>query len=285
MERFYIVSNTEKKKAFATAQYIKHYLKDRGKICEIYEGSDRDSFMYHYTDASKVPEGTECIIVLGGDGTLIQASRDLMDLEIPLAGINLGTLGYLAEVDANSFEPMLEQLIHDDYYIEERMMIYGEIIRGSKVLYRDVALNDIVLGRSGHLGVIQFELYVNRQHLNDYKADGVIIATPTGSTAYNLSAGGPILVPDASMFVLTPICSHSLNSRSIVLPSDAVIELVHRDAYARDSRCMLNFDADTYFNIFDNDRIRILCSDKKIKFIRTSKISFLEVLRKKMAAQ
>ncbi len=267
------------------AHSIQHYLTKRGKYCEIYKSIGNLPNGYRYTDSRRVPKDTECILVLGGDGTIIQASRDLLNLQIPMVGINLGTLGYLAEVGAQSIEPLLEKLICDEYYVEDRMMIRGELEREKEVIYHDVALNDIVLGRGGPLGIIQFDLRVNGEYLNHYKADGMIIATPTGSTAYNLSAGGPILAPNGSMFVLTPICTHSLSSRSIVLPDDSTIELVYRGENKRRSKAVISYDADASCWIENGDIIRITCSEKKAKLIRISKVSFLETLRKKMATQ
>lgn len=285
MDKFFIISNTEKDQTLETAQSIIQYLKKRGKYCQIYQSDGDLSEYYRYTDLRKVPKDTECILVLGGDGTIIQASRDLLNLQIPMVGINLGTLGYLAEVGRQSIEPLLEKLIDNEYYVEDRMMIRGELERDGAIIHHDVALNDIVLGRGGPLGIIQFDLYVNGEYLSHYKADGMIIATPTGSTAYSLSAGGPILAPNGSMFVLTPICTHSLNSRSIVLPDDSVIELIYRGENKRRSMAVVSYDADTSCWIKNGDTIRITCSEKKAKLIRISKVSFLETLRKKMASQ
>lgn len=285
MDKFFIISNTEKEQTLEVAHSIQHYLIKRGKYCEIYKSIGNLPNGYRYTDSRRVPKDTECILVLGGDGTIIQASRDLLNLQIPMVGINLGTLGYLAEVGAQSIEPLLEKLICDEYYVEDRMMIRGELEREKEVIYHDVALNDIVLGRGGPLGIIQFDLRVNGEYLNHYKADGMIIATPTGSTAYNLSAGGPILAPNGSMFVLTPICTHSLSSRSIVLPDDSTIELVYRGENKRRSKAVISYDADASCWIENGDIIRITCSEKKAKLIRISKVSFLETLRKKMATQ
>lgn len=138
-----------------------------------------------------IPEDTQCILVLGGDGTLLQAARDVVHREIPMLGINLGTLGFLAEVDKQSVYAALDKLKEDDYEIEERMMLTGTVWRDDKIVGRDVALNDIVIGRDGHLRVVRFKNYVNNVYLNSYNADGIIISTPTGSTGYSLSCGGP----------------------------------------------------------------------------------------------
>lgn len=174
----------------------------------------------HYTNPELIPEGTQCILVLGGDGTLLQAARDVVYRKIPMLGINLGTLGFLAEVDRQSIHAALDKLIADDYEIEERMMLTGTVWHGDKIIGQDIALNDIVIGREGPLRVVRFKNYVNDVYLNSYNADGIIIATPTGSTGYSLSCGGPIVSPNAAMTLMTPIAPHTLNTRSIIFPEE-----------------------------------------------------------------
>ena len=146
-----------------------------------------------------------------------------MHKEIPLLGINLGNLGFLAEVNQTSLYSALDQLMADDYEVEERMMLEGRVYRGRKLIGQDIALNDIVIGRDGHLRVVRFKNYVNDVYLNSYNADGIIISTPTGSTGYSLSAGGPIVSPNAAMTIMTPIAPHTLNTRSIIFPAQDVI--------------------------------------------------------------
>lgn len=150
-------------------------------------------------------------------------ARDVVHKNIPLFGINLGTLGFLAEVDRQSVYPALQKLMEDDYEVEERMMLKGTVYRGEEVLGEDIALNDIVIGREGHLRVVSFKNYVNGEYLNSYNADGIIISTPTGSTGYSLSAGGPVVSPGASMMIMTPIAPHTMNTRSIIFPAEDVI--------------------------------------------------------------
>ena len=210
MDRFYIITNSDKDK--------KHH-----KNCEVQQAERKHEGSFHYTDPDKVPDDTQCIIVLGGDGTLLQAARDVVHKEIPLLGINLGNLGFLAEVNQTSLYSALDQLMADDYEVEERMMLEGRVYRGRKLIGQDIALNDIVIGRDGHLRVVRFKNYVNDVYLNSYNADGIIISTPTGSTGYSLSAGGPIVSPNAAMTIMTPIAPHTLNTRSIIFPAQDVI--------------------------------------------------------------
>ena len=191
MDRFYIITNSDKDSNLAITGKITEYLKAHGRSCEVQQAERKHEGDYHYTDPSKIPDDTQCIIVLGGDGTLLQAARDVVHKEIPLLGINLGHLGFLAEVDQTSLYSSLDQLMADDYEVEERMMLEGRVYRGKELIGDDIALNDIVIGRDGHLRVVRFKNYVNDVYLNSYNADGIIISTPTGSTGYSLSAGGP----------------------------------------------------------------------------------------------
>ena len=193
MDKFTIIANgaeNRRGKNQAVARKIADYLEKHRKVCVILPaGEKKEGQSYSYTDPERIPGGTECIIVLGGDGTLLQAARDVVDLEIPLFGINMGTLGYLAEIDQYSIYPALDRLMSDRFTIEKRMMLFGTLIHEGQAENSDIALNDIVISREGSLRVVRFNNYVNDTYLNTYKADGIIISTPTGSTGYSLSAG------------------------------------------------------------------------------------------------
>ena len=163
MDRFYIITNDAKDRDFKLTEEIETYLTSHGKECRVQQAERRQRGKFHYTDPNLIPEGTQCILVLGGDGTLLQAARDVVHREIPLLGMNLGTLGFLAEVDKNSIYPSLDQLMADDYEIEERMMLTGSVWRDGKLIGEDVALNDIVICREGPLRVVRFKNYVNNE--------------------------------------------------------------------------------------------------------------------------
>ena len=177
MDKFYIITNSDKDKDFQITNEIVSYLKKNGKKCQVQQAERKLEGAYHYTNPELIPEGTQCILVLGGDGTLLQAARDVVYRKIPMLGINLGTLGFLAEVDRQSIHAALDKLIADDYEIEERMMLTGTVWHGDKIIGQDIALNDIVIGREGPLRVVRFKNYVNDVYLNSYNADGIIIAT------------------------------------------------------------------------------------------------------------
>ena len=238
---------------------------------------------YHYTNPELIPEDTECIIVLGGDGTMLQGARDVVHKNIPLFGINLGTLGFLAEVDRQSVYPALHKLMEDDYEVEERMMLKGTVCRGEEILGEDIALNDIVIGREGHLRVVSFKNYVNGEYLNSYNADGIIISTPTGSTGYSLSAGGPVVSPGASMMIMTPIAPHTMNTRSIIFPAEDVITVeIGRGRHQDSERGVASFDGDAVVPMITGDKIVIQKASVKTKILKLNHLSFVEVLRQKM---
>ena len=217
MKHFFLITNKAKDSDGSYTRRIAEYLQAHGATasCAVNKISDKEIM--------EIPENTECAIVLGGDGTLLKAARDMMDSDIPLLGVNLGTLGYLAEVEISNIESALDKLICGEYKREDRMMLSGAIYQTDGTEIRNFALNDIVISRCGSLQILQFDIFVNGKFLNSYSADGMIVATPTGSTGYNMSAGGPIVEPGAKLLLLTPICPHTLNTRSIILsPEDEV---------------------------------------------------------------
>ena len=283
MDKFYIITNCAKDQNLQFTNEIVSYLKEHGRECPVQQAERKKEGAYHYTDPDLIPEGTECLLVLGGDGTLLQASRDVVYREIPMLGINLGTLGFLAEVDKHSVYSALDQLMEDDYEIEERMMLTGTVYRGDKVIGRDVALNDIVICREGALRVVRFKNYVNDVYLNSYNADGIIISTPTGSTGYSLSCGGPIVSPNGAMTLMTPIAPHTLNTRSIIFPAEDVITVELGEGRHEDlEKGLASFDGDTVIPMVTGDRIVIQKASVSSRILKLNHVSFVEVLRQKM---
>ena len=285
MDKFYIITNRDKDQNLRFTEEIVQYLKEHGKKCQVQQAERRVEGEYHYTDPALIPEDTQCILVLGGDGTLLQAARDVVHREIPMLGINLGTLGFLAEIDKASIYAALDKLFEDDYEIEERMMLTGTVWRGDKITGQDVALNDIVISRVGPpLRVIGFNNYVNDGYLNSYNADGIIIATPTGSTGYSLSCGGPIISPNAAMTVMTPIAPHTLNTRSIIFPEDDVITVELGEGRRQiQENGLASFDGDVEVPMSTGDRIVIKKASVSVKILKLNHLSFVEVLRQKMS--
>ncbi|MCD8010468.1 MAG: NAD(+)/NADH kinase [Lachnospiraceae bacterium] len=287
MNHFFIITNETKDASFDTTNMIKNYLLKRGKTCYVRK-EKRESEVYgHNTALREVPVDVECVIVLGGDGTLLRAARNLVDLNVPFLGINLGTLGYLTEGDRNSVTDILERVVADEYIQEERMMLYGKILSpDGEVIGENVALNDLTLNRSQSLRIFKFKVYVNGEFLYLYAADGIIISTPTGSTAYNLSCGGPVVEPTAKLFLVTPIAPHSLNNRSLILSSTDRIELEilgsEKDR-GTDAGYVASFDGDAFFRLEPGARIIVQRAEQVTKILKLSSMSFLETLRVKMS--
>lgn len=274
MNKFLIIVNETKEQGGIVANRIQSYLEAKKKICIFPEYDEAG-----YIIAEKLSDKIDCAIVVGGDGTLIRASRVLVFEEIPILGVNLGTLGYLTEIEVQSIEVAIDQLLKGDYSIENRMMLYGKV-RNEE---REIALNDIVVSRSGNLRILNFRLYVNGEYLNTYQADGIIISTPTGSTAYNFSAGGPIIEPTASMIAVTPICSHALDNRSIVFSADdeVMIELGARGKNEL-ATAEISFDGVELTSIAEGESVVIKRARETTKLIKLKKTSFLETVREKM---
>lgn len=285
MKHFLIYTNKHKDKKLATTEYIRSYLETRGQhvTLKIKEADWKNKKVEEVEEEADIPMGVDCMIVLGGDGTVLEAARETKKLHIPIIGVNLGTLGYLTEIEPSGLDEALDRLIAGDYEQECRMMLNGKVLHVDGATEEGWALNDIVISRSGSLQVIKFDIYVNGQFLNDYSADGMIVTTPTGSTGYNLSAGGPLIEPKAKLITLTPICPHTLNQRSIILSPDDVIEIViPMGREGREQSVEANFDGGHNVTMTTGDRIRIVQSEKTTEFIQLNQVSFLEVLHKKM---
>ncbi|MBQ8730627.1 MAG: NAD(+)/NADH kinase [Lachnospiraceae bacterium] len=284
MNKFFVITNTAKDPKFEFTNEIIEYLDSRGCVCYRQpEGVDAKASGYRYTNPDYIPNEVECAIVLGGDGTIIQASRDLCKREIPIFGVNIGTLGFLTDIEKTSVYPALDLVIEDKYEIDTRMMLNGKAYRDGNLIYENIALNDIVINRTGMLRVIDFDIFVNDEYLNSYSADGLIVATATGSTAYSLSAGGPIVQPNASMMLITPVCPHTLNKRSIILAENDRIELVMTANKGIYQERVASFDGEQHVPLMTGDKIVITKAKERTMLIKTNKISFLQVIRKKMA--
>jgi len=286
MKHFLVFSNRQKDKNLETTKRIADYLELKGQKATVRaEEKDWKERMREDTEEAPadIPRDVDCIIVLGGDGTVLQAARETKKLHIPIIGVNLGTLGYMTEIELDNLEESLDKLIAGDYRQESRMMLNGRAFFGDGTSEEGWALNDIVISRSGSLQIIKFNIYVNGQFLNDYNADGMIVTTPTGSTGYNLSAGGPLVEPKAKLMMLTPICPHTLNKRSIILSPEDVIEIeIPKGRGGKDQTVEANFDGCHVIPLGTGDRIRIVQSEKTTEFLQLNRVSFLEVLHRKM---
>lgn len=285
MRNFYIVANKDKDPDGVNENIVAGILKELGAYCRCQDFIVQEEAKekgYRYTNPDYVPDDTECVIILGGDGTLIQAAIDLNKKNLPMLGINIGTMGFLTDADMSTARETLANVVNDRYEIDLRMMLDGSIYRNGEVIYKNIALNDIVINRCGSLRVIDFDVSVNDEYLSSYSADGVIVATATGSTAYSLSAGGPILQPNAKLIMVTPICPHTLNKSSIIFGAEDTIIIEMKNNKTSSEERIASFDGERSFQVITGDRIVIKKSDRVSKFVKTNKTSFLQRVREKM---
>ena len=282
MKHFYLIANEVKDSQGLYTARITAYLEAHGGKVACIDNTDRVGSAT-IACGPQDTEGAECVLVLGGDGTLLRAARNMIDRDIPLLGINLGTLGYLAEVEISAMESALDKLLADNFTREERMMLAGRVQKKDSA-EENFALNDIVISRCGSLRVLSFHIYVNGQFLNSFSADGIIVSTPTGSTGYNMSAGGPIVEPAANLLLLTPICPHTLNTRSIVLaPEDEIRIEIPQGKDGILQAVEANFDGSHQISLETGDDIVIRKASKTTGILKLNTESFLSVLHKKMS--
>lgn len=280
MKNFFVITNVNKDKELAVTGQIQSYMEKKGAKCRVFCDDLSQEMIQCKAD---IPRDTECILVLGGDGTMLQAARENQNSDIPMIGINMGTKGYLTEIEVSNLTEALECLLNDKYHIESRMMLSGVIQKAGKTLPKMCALNEISITRKGSLAVIHYNVYVNGKLLKIYSGDGIMVSTPTGSTGYNLSAGGPIASPQSELMLLTPICPHTFNTRTVILsPLDVVeIEIDHgRDGKTQEVE--VNFDGNYKEILYSNDRVIVKKAIETTKIVKLSEESFLEVLHSKM---
>ena len=264
MKNFCIITNPRKDIGYRLTKRMKSFIELKGGSCSV------------VVEGDKLQESVEGVFVLGGDGTLIRAAGMVSRKGLPLIGVNLGHLGYLCELEESNIYFAIEEIMRGNFFVEERMMLCGTGIANT-------ALNDIVISRKGVLQLVELIVSVNGEYLNAFRADGIIVATPTGSTGYSMSAGGPIIDPKARMILITPINAHDLNSKSIVIGAEdeVTIELKSRQTL-KDEKVDVNVDGEFALELSAGDSITIQASEQKTKIMKLSKISFLEILRRKM---
>ncbi len=238
----------------------------------------------HYANTSKyysreeVPDGADLLVVLGGDGTLLSAARVVADRNIPLFAVNLGHLGFLTAIPVEDLYPELERAIRGEHRIGRRRMVDCEVLRDEKTIAAYSALNDVVITKSELARMIDLDTHVDNHFVAAYKADGLIVSTPTGSTAYSLSAGGPVIFPSVAAFCITPICPHMLTNRPVIVPDTSVIKVINHGAEGS----YLTIDGQVGEPLSKGDRVICRSSAKTIQLIRPPKMLFFDVLREKL---
>ena len=229
--------------------------------------------------ADKLAEEVDLVLVLGGDGTMIATSRIIGDTDVPVLGVNFGGLGYLAEFRIEELHSALESILAGDYRLDKRVMLSVELLRGQESIKKNRVLNDVVINKSALARIIEIEAYFNQQFVNSFRADGLIVSTPTGSTAYNLSAGGPVIFPSMNAIVITPICPFTLSNRPIVVPDNADIELRLK---TDKEDVALTLDGQVGFALQVEDRVMIRKSNTTFKLIQPANRNYFDVLRDKL---
>jgi NAD+ kinase len=219
------------------------------------------------------------LIVLGGDGTLLSAARAMGANQVPILAVNLGGLGFLTSVTLDELYPVLEEVLEGKSKLSERMMLQAEILHDGKTSDKQIALNDAVANKAALARMLDFDVHVDGNHVGRYRADGLIVATPTGSTAYSLAAGGPIIHPDLDAFVITPICPHMLTNRPLVVPDTARVEL---DFAVSHEPVYLTMDGQIGFQLDAKDRVVITKSSHKVQVVKPPKMTYYEILRSKL---
>lgn len=285
MKYFCIITNSDKNENNSIVEHIVGYLESRSCTCFVLENKKTLSKgMVHFTDIGKIPEETECVIVLGGDGTMIQAAIDLVHKDIPILGVNTGTLGFLTEIDKDEIEPALDRLLKGEYVIESRIMLKeNRMFLQPDSRSSCYALNDMVISKRGGCRLITIRVYVDDELEDIYTADGIIIATPTGSTGYNLSAGGPVMAPNTHAMVVTPICAHSLNKRSLVLDAADYIRLeIGQTKETTEDLAYFTADGRNVGDLHTGDVLEIKVPHAETKLIKLSGIHFYERMREKL---
>jgi NAD+ kinase len=221
----------------------------------------------------------DLILVLGGDGTMIAAARMMRDTEVPVLGVNYGGLGYLAEFRIEELYAALESILAGNYRLDQRVMLAVELIRGDESVTRNRVLNDVVINKSALARIIEIEAHLNQQFVNAFRADGLIVSTPTGSTAYNLSAGGPVIFPSMNAVVITPICPFTLSNRPIVVPDDSIIELRLK---TDQEDVALTLDGQVGMPLKVEDRVVIRKSKTTFNLVQPMNRNYFDVLRDKL---
>lgn len=284
MKKFALLTNYSKDKRLVYTRMIKTYIVENGGsywIPRYISEPDKDGDQRY--DFSDMPEDIECVLVLGGDGTLLQAARELLQRHIPLLGINLGTLGFLTSAEKSELPKCLDSVLDDSCSIDERMMLEGVAYHGSEKIQMNIALNDVIIARAGFSRLVELKIYVNGELLSIYNADGIIVSTPTGSTGYSLSAGGPIIFPQTDVIVITPICPHSLQARSLVVSGeDRIMIEIGRRRKTQKEEAMVTFDGRSAQELETGDRIEIYKAQETTQLIRLKGRSFYQALQNKI---
>ncbi len=275
-----IIINPEKPNVMSITKQIVNWLQQHGKqvlVSGLNSGQAPEGISI--CCGHDLPKKVQCIIVLGGDGTLLSSARTIAVEGTPLFGVNLGQLGFLTEIELPDLMPALDRLISGQYEIEERMMLQATVYRRGEEISRFFCLNDAVITKGAFARLIRLKTWVNDDFVDVYPADGLIVSTPTGSTAYSLSAGGPLVVPDLELMIVTPICPHTLYARPLVIDKDSKVTVEVMDTQAE---VMLTIDGQSGFQLAPFDQVVVQKAPFNAKFMKLHQRGFYDILRQKL---
>ncbi len=266
--------------AKSEAEKLEEWLGKKGIHVFMEEMEAKEPLYECQEEASTIPRTVNWVVVLGGDGTLLGAARRVGRYGVPLLGVNLGGLGFLTGIPFDRLYPVIEMMVDGRLEVESRVMLETKVFRDDSEVCRFQVLNDVVINKRTLARIIDLEVTLNNEFLTTYRADGLIIATPTGSTAYNLSAGGPILYPTMETLILTPICPFTLSNRPIIIPDTSVIDI--QMGKESEETVVLTFDGQVGFDLYFGDKVLIRKSEEKIKLLKPPDHSHFKILRTKL---
>ncbi|MGA2515017.1 MAG: NAD(+)/NADH kinase [Thermodesulfobacteriota bacterium] len=285
MNRIGIIAKKNKPEAAAIVRNLVEWL--RPKKIKVYIEGEMGKLLspalaggyWEPIDRGEVPTGVEMIVVLGGDGTLLSVARQVWNRNIPILGVNLGGLGFLTEITLDELYPVLEKVLRDDFTINEREVLNAGVIRSGKRIAEFIVLNDAVINKGALARIIDLETTIDDEYLSTFRSDGLIISTPTGSTAYNLSAGGPIVYPSLHTIIITPICPHTLTIRPIIIPDDVKIRALLKSS---NEEVTLTLDGQQGFSLEFEDVVEVRKAEGRILLIKSPYRHYFELLREKL---
>jgi len=252
----------------------------RQKSCETYVDNETASILnMEGTPRSQIPSLAEVIIVLGGDGTMLSVARLVGNKGVPILGVNIGGLGFLTAVQKDELREVIDKVLSGECSVEERIMLTACVFRHSECIAEYIVMNDVVVNKGALARIIDLETYIDHNYVATFKADGLIVSTPTGSTGYALSAGGPILYPTLNSIILAPICPHTLTNRPIVLPDNVLVEIVLR---SQNEDVFLTLDGQVGFSLRQNDTVEVKKSPFKTKLYIPCERDYFQILRTKL---
>ncbi len=274
-----IIAKNNIEEPFEITKKLSNWLKKRG--VDVYVEKELGKKIRHPNsiDRREIPKLVDVILVFGGDGTFLGVAREACKYGTPILGINLGGLGFLTEVTIDELYPMMERIIDGDYEVEDRQMLITSIRRGKKNIGTYEVLNDVVINKGALARIIDLAIYIEDSHVTTYKADGIILATPTGSTAYSLSAGGPIVHPGIPVTIITPICPHTLTNRPLVVSSKMKVEI---KVTTQEPDTYLTLDGQIGVRLKTGDLIEVKRTDTSVKLIKSPFRDFFSILKTKL---